>query len=1513
MKKIFLLILLFISFQSFGQDIGDSSDSNLKNWAKIVNYDFEKNSSFEKTAEYKHFKRWEYWNDLVLNSKGEFDASKIEKAFLRYNQNKKSDREELGQWEQIGPVGLVSDYGTGRVNVVAFDPKDNDKLWLGAASGGLWKTTDGGKQWNPVTDDFRMMGISDIVVNPDSSDVIYVATGDRDAGAVLCYGLFKSLDDGNTWSKTSLPTSNKIHRVLINHQNGNELYVSTDTAVYKSIDSGKTWNSIFSGHQIREIEYKPGDFNTLYVIDTYIKEKFFVSRDGGVSFEAMLIDGISNSVKRIAIATTAINPEIVYLLAGKNKVGSNANDFVGLFKSVDSGQNFTKVNVKNNLNLGSQSWYDWVLAISPENENEIYAGGVDFYCSKDGGETWKISESQDFAKFHEDHHFVDIQSGTGVVFVGNDGGVYKSEDKGDSWISLNNSLSITQYYKISTAAKDYRLMIGGTQDNGSQLWKNEIWSKVLSKDGMDCAIDNTDSDIIYGSAQNGYFKKSSDRGNTFKHIISSVLTGENGAWVAPFVIDTKSPNVLYAGYQSLWRSEDNGNKWKKISKKLQGSSTIRGITIARSDSNIIYFNYKKNLYKSIDRGESFEEVILPVSGVIKDIEISPLNPEKVWLIIGSDVFLSENGGVDWENISSGLPEIPLTTIAVQNNNLESIYLGSYGGVFYKDTSLVEWVSFNKGLPQTRISDIEIREQFGTITVGTYGRGIWQSLLFDINDTKPGCVEYVFPELGDIFLSDSVNIKWVKNIVNSGYKIVIGSFDGGSDILDTAIYTNIDHFVWNRRGINDIVFINIIPFNKSGEAVSCSSLRIISGCAYPEKKYLIDIYKTLKETSLSKSIDWDTSSCDLSSWEGLEFNDSLEVISLNLWRKDRIGTMSESLGKLKKLKSLILGGNRIDFGGFECIYNLSNLEVLNLTDCIDTGKFPEKISELKKLKYLNLQSCYLGDSIPFDKLSNVEVLVLNRMNLKHINNIDKLKNCKELYLKWNRLTELPSSIGELEKAEIINLSFNKLTGSIPESIGNLKNCRSLNLYHNKLTGSIPDSFGKLKKIEYLNISENELNGTITDSIGNLINCKYLNLDNNLLKGNIPETLGNLKKCVSISLSNNNLSGSISASILNLSKCKDLNLSSNKLSGELPEIGDMSLCTIFDIGNNNLSGEIPESLGHLIRTQRINLSHNNFSGSIPSSVMNLKPEYLYLNDNELTAISDELLKMKATRYIDISNNRISGELPNIKENSSIFFLYMDHNHFSGNIPNSYGLKQTWFRLDLSDNDIEGCLPNSLIKHCGHINISNNPKLQNGVTLKDFCDNNIGNCNYVPRCVSGLIKENTSDTLPYNKPIKWIPNYEAKGYIVSVGTSLDSMDLAKDVDVGGSNEIDVGTMPVKTKIYVVISAYNDYGFSYSCDTLSFVANYPVNTIDISNKSDEFIAIYPNPAKDYLTIKRTDKRLGNGSINILNIAGSSIGKTSFNREVKEIDISELENGVYTIVITFDRTTVYKKLFVFR
>ena len=686
---------------------------------------------------YKPMKRWEYrWEDR-FDQNGNFPPAgykmKTFNSYLRDNEDQ--TRDVTDPWVSLGPNSNTSGYaGTGRVMSMGWHPTDSNIMYVGSAGGGLWKTTNGGTSWSPKTDFLGAIGISAILVDPNTPNTIYIGTGDCDAGDNFSIGVLKSTDGGDTWNNTGLDwnTSSvrRIYNMVFDPDNSDIILLASSIGIYRTTNGGTTWTQVQGG------AYKDIEINPLGSTDTYYaanNTEIYRSTDNGVTWSSIYTISGSN---RLVIASTADDSDYLYVLASK----SSTNGMLGVWRSIDGGDSFTQMVSDADINLlgwsnagsdtGGQGWYDLVIAADPNDAESINVGGVNNWGSTDGGTNWTLSShwaGGGAQAVHADKHFLEW-NGTDL-WEGNDGGIYKSTNSGTSWTDLTSDMIISQMYKVGISETDDRVM-AGLQDNGSKLRNNNtIWTDEIGGDGMDCAINPVDSDVLYGAIQNGSIRRSTNGGGSWSVISSNIPGNPTGAWVTPYILDPTNPSTIIAGYKSVWRSTDQGTNWTNIGDNISPSN-LNYLAISPTDANYIYAGRANTMYKTSDGGTTWTTYSTPGSSTAM-IKVSPNDPETIYAVrssfsAGNKVYKSINAGMTWTNISGTLPNLYANCIAVHNDVEETIYVGMDIGVYYKNNSTPDWTLFNVDLPNVEVKEIEIKESANEIYLATYGRGVWKN-------------------------------------------------------------------------------------------------------------------------------------------------------------------------------------------------------------------------------------------------------------------------------------------------------------------------------------------------------------------------------------------------------------------------------------------------------------------------------------------------------------------------------------------------------------------------------------------------------------------------------------------------------------------------------------------------------------------------------------------------------------------------------------------------------------------
>ncbi len=566
---------------------------------------------------YKQWKRWEYIQQDRLTDDGRV-FNYAARNFQEYNDymaaqsSSRGTTSTYGYWDQLGPYHFTDgngwNGGIGRVNCITFHPTLSSTFWVGTPSGGLWRTTNGGTNWTPLTDGMPRIGVSGLAVNYNNTDIMYLLTGDGDGADVYSIGVMKTTNGGETWYSTSLSydvTDNvRGYKILMHPTNPAILFVVSSEGIHKTSNSGSTWTLVHSSStsNYHDIEFKPGDPTIMYAC---AGSQFFRSTNTGDTW-TQITSGVPTSATRMAIGVSPNNSAYVYLFAGPSY---SSGIFVGMYRSTDSGVSFasraTTPNILGYSNVGAdsddQTTYDHCVAISRTDIQDIVTGAINCWKSTNGGTSYTLSSMWDNPPgadyTHADIHALEINPLNNYLYCGSDGGIFRSIDFGDNWTDLSNGLVITQTYRIAGYQPDANLLINGTQDNGSNKWTGgPNMLHVLGADGMDCMIDHSNQNILYNSTQNGGLRKSTDGGATYTSIKPA---GSVGSWVTPYVMNPSSAGTIYAGYSSVYKSTNGGSTWSALS--VGGSGAM---AIGTSNTSRVYASLDggNTIYRSDDAG-----------------------------------------------------------------------------------------------------------------------------------------------------------------------------------------------------------------------------------------------------------------------------------------------------------------------------------------------------------------------------------------------------------------------------------------------------------------------------------------------------------------------------------------------------------------------------------------------------------------------------------------------------------------------------------------------------------------------------------------------------------------------------------------------------------------------------------------------------------------------------------------------------------------------------------------------
>ena len=575
----------------------------------------------------------------------------------------------------IGPGGM-----SGRVTSIDVVLSQPDIMYVGTASGGLWKSTSGGIKWNPIFDDQPTASIGAVAIQQSNPSVIWVGTGEGNPRNSLNggYGVYKSLDGGKTWNSMGLEQTRHIHRLIIDPTDPNTVYVGAigspwgehpERGVFKTTDGGKTWNKIlFTNNKtgVADMVMDPSNPNKLMVAmwehkrDPWFFKSggegsgLYITHDGGATWEKRTdADGLpKGDLGRIGIAIARNKPNIVYALIEAKK---NA-----LYKSVDGGFNWKKIN--DNSDIGNRPFYYSEIYVDPQNENRVYSVFTYVNVSEDGGKKFtQLMPAYGVDNgVHPDHHAWWIHPENGNFMIdGNDGGMNITKDGGDTWRFIGN-LPVAQFYHINVDNEFPYNVYGGMQDNGSwrgpaYVWRaqgirNSYWQEISFGDGFDVVPDRDDSRYGWSMSQQGYVSRYDwMTGNNYgvkpTHPDPNMKLRFN--WNSAINIDPYSNSTIYFGSQFVHKSTDKGLTWEVISPDLTTNDPRKQ---KQSESG--------GLTMDATGAENHTTILV--------IEPSTLEKDMLW--VGTDdgrVHYTQNGGQSWNEVSKNIKGLPEGSWIVQ--------------------------------------------------------------------------------------------------------------------------------------------------------------------------------------------------------------------------------------------------------------------------------------------------------------------------------------------------------------------------------------------------------------------------------------------------------------------------------------------------------------------------------------------------------------------------------------------------------------------------------------------------------------------------------------------------------------------------------------------------------------------------------------------------------------------------------------------------------------------------------
>jgi hypothetical protein len=628
------------------------------------------------------------------------------------------------------------------VAAVAVDPHNPAHVLCGAAAGGVWESFNRGVSWAPRTDYAPSLAVGAIAFDPNTAGIVYCGTGEGNFYWTLGAGILKSANGGTTWTTlSSAPfVGQGFYDLKIDPANSQHLLSANTFGIYESTNGGISWTQRRNVISAWSISIAPHGGTNAEILAA-CRDGLWRSTDGGITWTAVALPGAPANFDRVAVAHAPSDAAIVYVLGG-------AGSKVYLWRRTTATGPYAAFTPPTGLGTG-QDWYDWFLAVSPDNASQIYVGGIDSWRGDLSGSTWTwtaVSNKGSIGdSIHPDQHAITFEPGSpATVYIGCDGGLFRSPDRGITWQSCNNGLVITEFEYIAQNVGSSRWLIGGTQDNGTERYTGDsAWTHVMDGDGGDCAVNRTSPNIVFAEFYDISPQHSTSNGDwgSFTNLSPPVPANESSLFYCPFTCSASGGNTVVLGTAAVYISRDNGSNWVRLtfpSAALASALYVPGtdeVYVGTTDGRIFHTKWNGLAWPALTALNT-PRAGANVSSLYVDPNLS-LILATYSSVGGGMVYVSTNAGSVWTNRTAGLPNLPVSAVEVDSRNSNRVWVGTDLGVYQSLDLGVTWTRFSNGLPNVLIGDLLFHPDAWVLRAGTRSRGVWE-IPVDGWMTAPAC-------------------------------------------------------------------------------------------------------------------------------------------------------------------------------------------------------------------------------------------------------------------------------------------------------------------------------------------------------------------------------------------------------------------------------------------------------------------------------------------------------------------------------------------------------------------------------------------------------------------------------------------------------------------------------------------------------------------------------------------------------------------------------------------------------